>query len=359
MRLGVVLGMGLVVATACSRTSSDFAPMPAQVVIGVVRSASGEPRRGAIVTAWCGGGCLAPAECGRAVTGDDGAYRLELDALMPEAHLQVGEASRGWRSGDARVDFVLGDASNRITGRVVDEHGAPVDAAHVTAEGLGTWTDADGGFLLEGLPPRAVSLEVTERAHAPLTTRVTAPASDVVLTMKKGATVRLTLTDGENCSPTPGGRELDAGVWELLLPEDRPSDLVLNCITVGSHDFFFVSERVGTPPPAELHIDVPATRQVRVELVDPHGKPVPNTGFMLRMKQTADVPPPPFSALEFDAAGTALLDLPPDTQWIELIDSPRVEHGWVASRREWHGESTLRFVWGPWPPPPPPRPREP
>jgi RNA polymerase sigma-70 factor (ECF subfamily) len=152
-------------------------PPGALVVRGVVRDAFGQPvpyaqvRRGEMLDLF---GSRARAQCDA-----DGAYRF---VLQPDEEIEFRAWKPGWISSDVirlpitavlsnGLDFVLPGLAQRLEGRVVDAHGAPVPLAWVRVgpelgnaldpsdpygsrapSGPLARTDAEGRYQLDGVP---------------------------------------------------------------------------------------------------------------------------------------------------------------------------------------------------------------
>jgi hypothetical protein len=131
---------------------------------GHVVSADGAPVPGAMLVASVSG---SDGALGRATSGEDGGYRLEL----PPGQYDVAVGARGFASSTreglvvppgawAPLEVRLEPASAEVEGLVVDAAGRPVQGAEVRAqprEGGGeahtTRSDARGAYLLQGLEP--------------------------------------------------------------------------------------------------------------------------------------------------------------------------------------------------------------
>ena len=187
---------------------ADFALVPGGVIEGVVRDErSHEPVAGASVLARRGAAMLL-AETGarRAVTGSDGRFRLT--GLRPGAwSLRAGDPGRTTRAptrvglGVAEqvtgVELLIG-AGPVIRGRVVDDAGTAVPGIAVSAigrgEGADAKADAEGRFVLDGLPPGSYTVSARGDAYLPVGgTRVALADKDVdgvVVTVRRGVTLR-------------------------------------------------------------------------------------------------------------------------------------------------------------------------
>ncbi|HEX3529928.1 MAG TPA: carboxypeptidase regulatory-like domain-containing protein [Thermoanaerobaculia bacterium] len=146
----------------------------------------------------------------RTLTDDDGRYRL--DSLEPVRSFAAALRPGGRRLAGAAVDLRAGE--NRldliqppeiaITGRVLDEKGAPVAAARIFLEGAepeDRWlviATADGAFRLAGIPDGDYRLSVFAKGLAqpePQDVRVAgAPAQGIELRLGRGVTITGKLT---------------------------------------------------------------------------------------------------------------------------------------------------------------------
>jgi len=148
----------------------------AAVIAGVVLDAGRQPAIGAEVRTWepeaPAGGINYRAPL--ATTDGDGAYRIDDLAPGPvrlEArHAALGRAVREIEAlvGENLVDFQL-RAAARVSGRVVDWHGAPVGEARVVVRSqLASWvpprveSDGAGYFEIVGLSKGIYALEATK-----------------------------------------------------------------------------------------------------------------------------------------------------------------------------------------------------
>ncbi|AKF84557.1 hypothetical protein MFUL124B02_00825 [Myxococcus fulvus 124B02] len=178
-----------------------------------------EPVAGAVVTATSQ---LRPHRELKASTGADGRYRL--GPVEPGTWSFTVEA-RGYidlpygkevelESGTGRQDFTLERAAS-ISGRVVDEAGRPLAGIHLNLEQVGledpvdyetqetALTDSDGAFVLDASAPG--DYELFPQTYRFITERLkmTAPARDVLVTLRAGGAVEGTLSDARGL-PLPG-----------------------------------------------------------------------------------------------------------------------------------------------------------
>jgi len=153
---------------------------------------------------------LVAAGSARTLTDDDGRYRL--DSLEPVRSFAAALRPGGRRLAGAVVDLRAG--ANRldliqppeiaVTGRVLDEKGAPVAAARVFLEGAepeDRWlviAAADGAFRLAGIPDGDYRLSVFAKGLAqpePQDVRVAgAPVQGIELRLGRGVTITGKLT---------------------------------------------------------------------------------------------------------------------------------------------------------------------
>lgn len=220
------------------------------VVAGRVLDPDGKPAAGAAVTlaapasehpgprsvAYSSGGMrisgtfdVAVAEelrvVARATAGEDGQFALETAETGPfvltaSAAGAADARSEGIERGRRDVVLRLG-AAGAVTGRVVDDAGAPVEAAIVTAGTTTAFSAADGSFRLDGVPvgeDRRVAAAATGYEGADTTVDVVrdgtaALAAPLVITGKPGITGRVFGADG---APLEGATVL-AGQGDNLM----------------------------------------------------------------------------------------------------------------------------------------------
>jgi hypothetical protein len=171
---------------------------PAAALAGRLTDAKGRPIAGAVVT-------LQEPPSPRVLTGDDG--RFLLDGLAPGRREAVALRPGGRRLARAAVD--LREGPNRldlttppglpISGRVVDEQGAPVPAARLFLEGEDPedrWLAVgaeDGSFRLTGIPEGDYRLSVLAAGFAqpePRPVRIAgAPLHGLTLRVGRGGSI--------------------------------------------------------------------------------------------------------------------------------------------------------------------------
>jgi hypothetical protein len=176
---------------------------PGASLAGSLRGPNGEPVVEAFVQIQVGQRRLP----GQSIARTDGAGAFRLDSLAP-GPIKLDIRHRDYLQhqreleltlGENHVDIVL-DAGLSIEGVVVDDAGAPVEGAAISAEGgSGRWygpggplrTDLDGRFELRGLEPAAyrVTANAGERGsgRSELVELRDAPARDVVVRLEPGA----------------------------------------------------------------------------------------------------------------------------------------------------------------------------
>lgn len=151
---------------------------------------------------------------GRAQTDGDGRFRLEAVPLGPGSLEADHESfSRVVRDvevepGEQVVDFQL-ERGRSLSGRVVDENGAPIPEAEVGLRGEGdSWieaTDPGGGFRFQGLEPGSYRL----RADAPGKAETELPRP-VVISQTDVSGVEIRLTSGVVLQGRVSGLDPDA-----------------------------------------------------------------------------------------------------------------------------------------------------
>ncbi|MFY1826580.1 carboxypeptidase regulatory-like domain-containing protein [Myxococcus fulvus] len=178
-----------------------------------------EPVAGAVVTATAQ---LRPQRELKATTGADGRYRM--GPVEPGPWSFTVEA-RGYidlpygkevelGSGTGSQDFTLERATS-ISGRVVDEAGHPLAGIHLNLEQVEledpvdyeaqetALTDSDGAFVLDASAPGDYELFPQTSRFITQRLKMTAPARDVLVTLRAGGEVEGTLSDARGL-PLPG-----------------------------------------------------------------------------------------------------------------------------------------------------------
>jgi protocatechuate 3,4-dioxygenase beta subunit len=307
-------------------------------VRGVVRDARGQ----AIAGAWVSnfdhdrGEQAGPRGAAAIQTDAGGAFTLWLS---PGSHGIVARA-RDFVSGgipDAtapgRYSLAL-DRASTLSGRVVDMRtGAPVAGARVTVTAPDTqqraglaFTDADGRYRLEGLPPglykpRAVA--PGRRGEAPRTVHVAAAAesSSPELALHPAASVsaRLVVTGaGQTCSQ---GQVMLQGTNEVVHVESAGPDGEVFFPALPPGTYYVVAScpgaaappsvpeiEVGTDPVRGVVWEFAAGRSIHGVIVDPRGQPL--VGAIVRASVARDCAGecPPRSAAGLDRRGNCQTD---------------------------------------------------
>jgi protocatechuate 3,4-dioxygenase beta subunit len=180
------------------------------IVAGRVLRADGTPAVGARVGPVRQGEPIGPSASSRARTDGDGAYLL--DGLPPGPATIEATADAGLRAvrdvelreGRNELDLRF-EGGQEVTGRVEDESGAPLAAAHVRLEPLGsmrsgpeTTTGAAGRFGFEGVRAGQYRVEAThpDRALAadpPVIDVVDQPLHGIIVVLGRGGTIEGTV----------------------------------------------------------------------------------------------------------------------------------------------------------------------
>ncbi|XVU24413.1 DHA2 family efflux MFS transporter permease subunit [Actinoplanes sp. CA-054009] len=162
------------------------------VVLGRIDGPGGLPLPGATLTITDFQG----RELARAVTDDDGAYRMSLEAggslllICAAENHQPAAATINVGAGEIRRVLSLAGAG-QIAGRVVDRGGRPIDGAALTLTGphgevaATATTGADGRYAMTGLDGREYTLTATAPHAAPVS-RTVSPGRPADLTMTVG-----------------------------------------------------------------------------------------------------------------------------------------------------------------------------
>ncbi len=98
------------------------------------------------------------------------------------------------------LDFHVSFAgATTLEGTAKDERGVPIDGAEVRVDGRPTFTNAEGIFVISGVPPGTAQVSVRKEGFAHCTQKVGVGYSDVVIAknfvifMKKGAQLQITV----------------------------------------------------------------------------------------------------------------------------------------------------------------------
>lgn len=150
---------------------------------------------------WGGGGAAAPAA--KAADGE----RARPAAPVTPAAIAPGGALGADRAPAMRDDDPRGTL--RIEGQVIDEAEQPVGGARVAIDAnppMTAVTEKDGSFVFEGLIARDYELEATagDRYGGPVRLRLVADAEPVILRMRKGGAVEVSVTAAGTGAPIAG-----------------------------------------------------------------------------------------------------------------------------------------------------------
>jgi protocatechuate 3,4-dioxygenase beta subunit len=142
----------------------------------------------------------------------------------------VGQVGSGGATLGLAITLRKGAA---VSGKVVDEAGAPIARARVSPASNGgmfptlasnvATTDAQGAFAFPALGPGGYTLNVADGQHAPTAVTVTvaaAPVAGVVVTMKAGGVVRGIVVDRDG-KPAPFATVRVAGAGKAMFEADR------------------------------------------------------------------------------------------------------------------------------------------
>ncbi|HEY5952633.1 MAG TPA: sigma-70 family RNA polymerase sigma factor [Kofleriaceae bacterium] len=120
----------------------------------------------------------------------------------------------------------------RLEGQVIDEHDAPVPHALVAIDAnppMVVETEADGGFVFEGLIRRDYRIEATagDRYAGPARLRLGDKPEPVTLRMRKGGTVEVVVTERQGGAPVKGAEvELRSALtWKATTNADGIAQL--------------------------------------------------------------------------------------------------------------------------------------
>lgn len=215
--------------------------------------------------------------------GHDLTFSVQLRGYA--GHKQLLDLARGVRV----LDVELGPEAI-VQGTVVEEgSGVPVNDAQVSA-GCGeveseATSNREGAFTLEGLGKASCTVSVRHQGHLPFETQVSAPSTNVRLSLAPALTVNgdVVTAGGQGiaadvfASPIRNEHELttgqatDAGVFSLpgLFPgpykfEARTADGSMGATTA----------RLPLPEAARVRIVITRTLTISGKVVDPQGRPV-------------------------------------------------------------------------------------
>lgn len=158
------------------KTGVEIVLSPAAFVEGRVLSPSGRPVPGAEVQLTPEAGPMSMV----ASAGTDGDGRYQLDGVPPgrrtveATHPDYGTGRReaDLRAGENSLDIAL-EAGSEVTGRVVDDAGAPVASASVVLRKPGSFqrleatSGADGSFRIAAVPDGSYDARATKEGFAP------------------------------------------------------------------------------------------------------------------------------------------------------------------------------------------------
>jgi RNA polymerase sigma-70 factor (ECF subfamily) len=302
---------------------ADLVLLPTVTHSGRVVDEKGSPIVGAAVTLFVpvdNRGRLVFA----ATTDFEGAYALP--GCPPQ---KLGEDDRSFRAvfpgladgwvtlapgGVGPVEIVLVQ-SLQVRGRCIDREGRPVAGVNVIADGVdGTWTDAEGKFVLPGLLTGAMELRLFPDGHA--ARGVPLPPGDGVamdlgdLVLEDGVPLRGTVVD-ERGAPVKGASlnllALDVAQYVGYSGTDDEGAFLLKHLGPGEH---------------EVHVSAPAGadgfgRRARVQGVRGGGEPlriVVTAGLGVRLDFVDAVTGKPVLIRSLQIAAHALPDGPMSNQ---------------------------------------------
>jgi protocatechuate 3,4-dioxygenase beta subunit len=199
---------GLEVAPGEDRDDLRFVLRPGATIRGRVTDAAGRPIADASVEVLEDAG-FRRSGFGAATTGSDADGLFELDGVEPGTRSIAADHDGHVRSvrdlevtrGDNRLDFRL-EPGLTVSGRVLDEGGAPVSGARVSLESPderftfrsgGELTDDAGAFAVEGVAPGAYTVSAQMEGFAAARQEgvevAGAPVAGVELHLSRGTTV--------------------------------------------------------------------------------------------------------------------------------------------------------------------------
>jgi protocatechuate 3,4-dioxygenase beta subunit len=179
------------------------------------------------------------------------------------AHVKVGET---------QVELELVRATV-ISGQVMDEYGRPAPGVSVLAQPTGetTLSDAEGRFVLQVPTPGLYELHTHHSEWGGGSVKVTAPASDVTLSLEPRAALEVTVSSG--------GRRVegaDVMLWverDGMFRSDRPSgpDGVVPMRGLPAGTFWMVAQHPDYLPSERRKVEVVDGQTVRVDVELPPG----------------------------------------------------------------------------------------
>jgi protocatechuate 3,4-dioxygenase beta subunit len=286
---------------------ADFALVPGGAIEGIVRdAASHEPVAGASVAARRSGGGIALAEPGsrRATAGPDGRFRL--GGLRPGSwSLSATDHARftrqptmvglGVAEQAAGVELLVGPGAV-VRGRVVDDTGAAAPGAVVRSGGRDPGTahaGADGGFILEGLPPGNYQLVAgSDRYVAAGVTRIALADHDldgVIVRVARSLTVTGHVEPRQVCDVQQEAVEsMDLALRAPAVTTGPDGAFALGPIAEGairiaarcpSGDQGTAQARAAAGAP-DIVVPLTAGGSVAGRVIDPSGAPIAGTGVV-------------------------------------------------------------------------------
>lgn len=139
----------------------------------------------------------------------------------------------------------------RLEGQVIDEHDAPVAHAMVAIDANPpkvVYSEADGGFVFEGLLRRDYRIEATEgtRYAGPARLRVSDKPEPVTLRMHTGGTLQVTVTERAGGTPVAGAEvELRSWLSALTWKATTNADGIATLTGIGAGTPFLVARANG------------------------------------------------------------------------------------------------------------------
>ncbi len=268
----------------------DFVLQTAGAAVGVVTDPDGRPVAGAAVTATMANASEADLMTASAVvfsTDAQGRYRI---TLLPGKHIvQAESAGFGPAFGqatvaggaDTQVDLQL-TRSLRITGRVTDKSGAPLEGVAISAGWSGqiegtfggsyaraATSAADGRYALEDLREGMHTLSATLKGYVTESKlQINAGTSDVDFTMTHAARIEGRVVRKSDGGPIEGiavvCRLVSRTAWEQNEVTVEGSTFVIDGVGAGKH--VVTARAKGFAPGESAEIDV-AAEQVVTDIV--------------------------------------------------------------------------------------------